>query len=1085
MKQFLLYLTKISGYKMRNFLIPILFSMFANFATAQSAGFNNAFAVLSINGGGNTYYDMNGSTENTDFNGTVLGIFSSGNSLLLKGAEHNVYKCGGCDLTSTRLNYRIYITGNTPGSFLNLGIGYFSGFNNGCGGQDQKWANSDFSVDILSGLSAGNYTFEIFSDATITCSTGTAYVNNGGSNYKATFTVAKAESTIAVAGTTSFTYDNTPQGPSAATVIGSTGAVTYSYVGVSPTIYAVNATPPTNPGTYTVMATVASDDNYNGASSSVIPFTIDAGLYTYIPDTNFLQALITAPYNITHLGDCVLTSNISGVTNLNVIGKSIVSLIGIKDFASLTMLQCNDNAITDLDVSGMTQLNYLYCQDNSIANLNISGLTNLWELMISNNPLSTPILDLQGSPDLYFLFCENNGLTGINITGLTNLHDFGMLGNAIETLDLSANTNLNYLDCDDNAFTSINVTGLTNLQYFYCSNNQLESINVSGLSNLIEFYCNDNLLNSLDLKGLTSLDYFDCTANTLPMCILVDDVIAANTATTTEVLPSTDPKSYFWAKDVDADYSYCDCSLPITWNGSAWSNGTGPISTKAAVISGAYNESANISACTLTITSDAIVTIPSGFNVTLNAPLTVETGGVFTLSNNANLIQSTNTANIGNVVVNRNSNSLYRQDYTMWSSPVASQNLLAFSPLTTVTPDSRFYTYNSATDKYSAIVNPSAAVFAKGAGYLIRMPNTAPDYPTASIFSGVFTGVPNTGNVTLAVTNDTYNAIGNPYPSTISADTFITANGITEALYFWRKRNNENQAGAPTTSYATYTLAGGSGTEPSTLGGITPNGTIQVGQGFIAKSTSTTLKFTNTMRTANNSNQIMKTKAIERNRVWVNLTNSAGAFSQMMVAYMSGATQDIDAAIDGRYFNDSQMALNSLINSEEFAIQGRALPFDGTDIVPLAFKTNLAGDYTIAIDHVDGLFSGSQDVFLKDNNTGMETNLKAGAYTFTAAAGVDNARFSLKYQRTLGVNSTVFNDDSVTIHKNKGTLYVNSGAMTINNIKVFDIQGRLIVEQKNVKSNTATIKDLKATQQVLIVKITSQDNKVVSKKVVN
>ncbi|MBA4320125.1 MAG: hypothetical protein C0412_17130 [Flavobacterium sp.] len=557
------------------------------------------------------------------------------------------------------------------------------------------------------------------------------------------------------------------------------------------------------------------------------------------------------------------------------------------------------------------------------------------------------------------------------------------------------------------------------------------------------------------------------------MCILVDNVAAAEAS---EI--ATD-----WAKDETATYSYCNCDLTTTWNGSSWDNGEPTDGTYAAIISGAYNESANISACSLTITSDAIVTIPSGFNVTLNAPLTVETGGSFTLSNNANLIQSTNTANTGNVVVNRNSNSLYRQDYTMWSSPVASQNLLAFSPLTTVTPDSRFYTYNSATDKYSAIVNPSAAVFTKGAGYLIRMPNTAPDYPTASIFSGVFTGVPNTGNVTLAVANGTYNAIGNPYPSTISADTFITNNGITEALYFWRKRNNENQAGAPTTSYATYTLAGGTGTFPS--GGISPNGTIQVGQGFIAKSTSTTLKFTNAMRTANNSNQIMKTKAIERNRVWVNLTNSAGAFSQMMVAYMSGATQDIDAAIDGRYFNDSQMALNSLINSEEFAIQGRALPFDGTDIVPLAFKTNLAGDYTIAIDHVDGLFSGNQEVFLKDNNTGIETDLKAGAYTFTAAAGMDNARFSLKYQRTLGVNNTVFNDDSVTIHKNKGTLYVNSGAMVINNIKVFDIQGRLIVEQKNVKSNTSTIKDLKATQQVLIVKITSQDNKVVSKKVVN
>jgi hypothetical protein len=793
------------------------------------------------------------------------------------------------------------------------------------------------------------------------------------------------------------------------------------------------ATNGSNADLYTINLKIDGASNYT--------YTVVAGgATTAIPNPAFEQALIALNLDCAIDGQ-VFTSNISGVTELDVSGLGIANLTGIEAFSSL------------LD---------LYCADNALSSLNVSMLSNL-----------------------RYLDLENNLLTVLNVTGLNNLTQMVCWKNKLTSLDLSSTPNLVYLDCDDNAFTSLDVSKLPNLNQFYCSGNQLTSLDVRGLTNLIKygdnpgnFECTDNFILNTTTPSLT--------------CILVDDVPAANTANVT-VDPTNDPISPYWKKDSGVTYSYCSCSSPITWDGTAWSNVTGPTSQTDAIIAGPYSQSAPISACSLTIKNGATVTIPSGTNVTLNAPLTVETGGSFTLSNNANLIQSTNVANTGNVLVNRNSNSLYRSDYTMWSSPVASQNLLAFSPLTTITPDSRFYTYDSATDKYSGIANPSTSVFAKGAGYLIRMPNTDPafgyDAGTATlVYPGVFTGVPNTGNVTLAVTAATYNAIGNPYPSTISADDFITANGITEALYFWRKRNNLNQTGAPTTSYATYTKAGGTGTTAAnTEGGssITPNGTIQVGQGFIAKATSATLLFTNAIRTANNSNQILKTKAVEKNRVWVNLTNSAGAFSQMMVAYMSGATQDIDAAIDGRYFNDSQMALNSLINSEEFVIQGRALPFDGTDIVPLAFKTDLAGDYTIAIDHVDGLFSGSQDVFLKDNNTGIETNLKAGAYTFTAAAGVDNTRFSLEYQKTLGVSNLVFNDDSVTVHKNKGTLYVNSDAMTINNIKVFDIQGRLIAEQKNVKSNTATIKDLKATQQVLIVKITSQDNKVVSKKVVN
>jgi hypothetical protein len=1070
MKQFLLYLKHFSGYKMRNFLIPVLFSMFANFAAAQTSGIYESYGILSINGGGDIYYDMQASTGNPDLNGANLGTYIYGlNTLVFKGGENKTFKNSGCNINSSAILFRVYLTGSPSGSYLNVSESFIS---NDGGGGNQTWRATTGSTNLIAGLSPGSYTLEVYSQAGYdSCGSGIHFSSNDGSNYKAAFTVVKAESTVLVTGSRIFTDNGSPQGPFTAIVAGSAGLVTYSYEGVGGTSYSASPTPPTNAGTYTVTATVAPDDNYNAAISPVFSFAI--GAYTYIPDSNFEQELIVKGYDST-IDHFVLTSNISGVTLLNLSGKNIASLVGINDFINLKFLNCANNALTSL---------------------NISGLTNLWELVTNNNLISS--LDVSLSKDLYYLDCEKNQINTLNISGLTRLQTLIVWVNKLTSIDVSNNPDLSYLDCDDNAFTSINVSGLSNLEYFYCSNNKLESINLSGLTNLIEFYCNDNLLTSMDVRGLTNLANFECTGNSTTMCILVDDVAAANTASTTIdhsqdeidlINPENSVYYTFWKKDIGATYSYCDCSLPITWNGSAWSNGTGPISTKAAVISGVYNESANISACALTITSDAIVTIPSGFNVTLNAPLTVETGGVFTLSNNVNLIQSTNTANTGNVVVNRNSNFLYRQDYTMWSSPVASQNLLAFSPLTTLTPESRFYSYDSGADLYSSIVNPSTTVFAKGAGYLIRMPNTDPtsgyDAGTTSIaYPGVFTGVPTTGNVTLVVTNGTYNAIGNPYPSTISADAFITENAITEALYFWRKSNNVNQATAPTTSYATYTFAGGTGTSPS--GGIIPNGTIQVGQGFIAKSTSTTLKFTNAMRTANNSNQILKTKAIERNRIWVNLTNSAGAFSQMMVAYMPGATQGIDAAIDGRYFNDSQTALNSLISSDEFAIQGRALPFDGTDIVPLAFKTNLAGDYTIAIDHVDGLFSGSQDVFLKDNNTGIETNLKAGAYTFTAAAGVDNARFSLKYQKTLGMNESSFNDNSVTVYKNKGTLYVNSGAVAIADIKVFDIQGRLIAEQKNVKANSAKIKDLKATQQVLIVKITSQDNKVVSKKVVN
>ncbi len=811
--------------------------------------------------------------------------------------------------------------------------------------------------------------------------------------------------------------------------------------------------------------------NLNNNAGSNYSYTVAAGgPTTAIPDTAFEQALIDLGVDCTIDGQ-VFTSNISSVTLLDIRDRSITSLVGIKDFTNLDKLYCNneivgdlnDNAITDLDVSGLANLRYFYCQNNLIANLNISGLTSLEALDTSNNIFSSASLDVHLFPNLFYLVCQNNGLTSLNISGLTNLQTLIVWNNSLNTLDVSNNPNITYLDCDDNYFTLLDV---------------------SALKILNQFYCSGNLLATLDVRGLTNLVNFVCTSNNNLHCILVDDVPAAILKTTTVDPDPLAGGAFLWYKDVGATYSYCSCNSPVTWNGTAWSNGTGPTNDTDAIIAGAYSQSVPISACSLTINNNAVVTIPSGTKVTLNAPLIV-TSGSFTLENNANLIQTNKqTVNSGNITVNRNSNSLSRLDYTLWSSPVVSQNLLAFSPASTTT---RFYKYDTAfgtNGAFSAIANPSLTPFLAGAGYLIRMPNTAVDAPSTETFNGQFTGVPYNGDVLVTLSYvdapRSYNLVGNPYASTIDANKFIADNSTTieSTLYFWRKSNGSGSA------YAAYNPAGGVLTYPSATS-VTPNGTIQVGQGFFvqAKSAGSIPNFfTNDMRLGTSSTQFFKTKQLaQKNRIWLNLTSATGVFSQALVAYIADATQGIDI-YDGKYINDSPIALTSNINNEEYTIQGRPT-FDVSDVVSLNFKTDVAGDYTIGIDHVDGLFSGNQHIYLVDSKTGTETNLKTSSYQFIATEGVDNARFYLKFQKTLKVDAPLFDENSVSVYKNNETLYVNSGAVAIANIKVFDIQGRLIAERKNVKSNTTSIYNLKASNQVLIVKVTTDDNQVISKKV--
>ncbi|QBN17874.1 T9SS sorting signal type C domain-containing protein [Flavobacterium nackdongense] len=531
-------------------------------------------------------------------------------------------------------------------------------------------------------------------------------------------------------------------------------------------------------------------------------------------------------------------------------------------------------------------------------------------------------------------------------------------------------------------------------------------------------------------------------------------------------------------------------ALSTVWNGTSWSNAA-PGPAVDAFIEGNYSASATggFSANNLTINSGSL-TIEATKNLKIERSVVNNAGpnGII-VEEGGTLQQVLSTGlNSGAITVKKNSNLLFRNDYTMWSSPVAgSTTLEQFSPLTAQTPNNRFYVYNPTSNLYENVAPSSSFNIAKG--YLIRMPNENPaDLGTSSAyytgasainFSGTVVGVPNNGTLTLTgLATDSFHATGNPYPSNLDADLFLGGNTTGGTLYFWRKTN-----GAVGTAYATYTLAGG----VANGGFPAPTKIIAPCQGFIVKTGVgiSSLTFTNAMRPNNAvAGQFLKTKQTgTKDRVWLKLSNASGTFNQALIAYMDGATTGVDNGIDGEYINDSKVALTSRINASEYVIQGRPA-FDATDVVALNFKTDVAGDFSISLDQFDGVFATGQAVYLVDSTTGTETDLKSGAYNFNAAAGVDNSRFTLKYQKTLKVINAEFNDNSITVYGQNGTLLVKSGAKLIHTVKVFDIQGRLLAEQKNVKSTAATISNLK-TNQALIVQVSSEDNQVVIKKVLN
>lgn len=597
---------------------------------------------------------------------------------------------------------------------------------------------------------------------------------------------------------------------------------------------------------------------------------------------------------------------------------------------------------------------------------------------------------------------------------------------------------------------------------------------------------------SVDLTGVLTV----ATARTLRGDLTVDGFLTLNAPVTRQTVGGTlnvpgtlsvgasaDIPDSFTTYQFDTGYVYLNGTQPVkTWGGAAYNF--------LSLTGGTHHVVDDITASYLENYGTGLI-IDSGKDVQLfqlinMRPLTVES--------DANLIYASYSYYIGDeitppppVTVLRNA-SMWRQDYVYWSSPVKEQNLKAFSPNTL---DNRFYVLDEPTNAFKAVftsagLNQLTATynFVPGKGYMVRAPNDFANpgtLPQAPVFNGLFHGPPNYGTLNVPVTQSGptkgYNLIGNPYSSTIKADAttgFLSVNPGT--LYFW---GHYSQASG-SSNYAMYNAMGGTAAYP---GGPVPNGTIQTGQGFLFHNTSalTQVQFTTAMQTGNNDGQFFRSFESDRSRIWLNLSMGEVPANQIMVGYVPQATVGEDPSLDGP-LSVTGHAIGTMIGTGRYGIQARP-SFDPSDIVPMSFHAEAAGTFTISLDHADGVFEGEQDIFLKDNLTGITTNLKQSSYSFSSEVGDFNDRLQLQYVNTT-LSTPSFTADAVVIYQNTDkVLTVDAGGAEMENIKVFDIRGRLVYTKEAISSNVTQLGDLKAEQQVLLVQITSADGRVVTKKV--
>lgn len=622
------------------------------------------------------------------------------------------------------------------------------------------------------------------------------------------------------------------------------------------------------------------------------------------------------------------------------------------------------------------------------------------------------------------------------------------------------------------------------------------------------------------------------TNNTLEVCPLATTTYTAEVTYTlcdNSTIKFTDETTVtvnggkVWNGSVDTDWN-----KPANWT----PNTSIPSNTDCVFIPNTLNKpvvsgtSYNALAGTLTVYANALLTINSNNSITVTNWVAVENTGTFLINNSASLVQINNDSNTGNIIYKRDA-TIRSLDYVYWSSPVANYSL---SSIATPLSFWGMYKWNPTVANTNGGQGnwESAAgdTMIAGKGYIASGPSTFSS-TVAATFNGSFTGVPNNGNITVPIArggdtntalhygingseitnySDNWNLIGNPYPSAIRASQFLFNNStkIMGNVKLWTHGTLPALIASPFYNTFIYNYSPGdyltynfTGTSCCPAAG--PDLFIGSGQGFFVQMVDGTaatdnITFTNSLRSNTYSNSTfyrlsnsnvsnsIDVENIERNRIWLDIIDSNNSSDRTLFGYIENATMGNDSFFDCITQNTGGTAIYSLLDDAKFSIQGRALPFNINDEVPIGINIPTSGNYSIALAAIDGLLN-NQNIYLTDSLLNITHDLKASPYQFTAENGIINNRFKVVYLNNALDNPEFSNDNQVTVMI-KDEVAVSSNTLQMESIVVYNILGQKLDSYFNINTNYFTLSNLRKNNAGLLLKIKLQTGETVVRKVI-
>uniref|UniRef100_UPI0040492C95 hypothetical protein n=1 Tax=Flavobacterium sp. TaxID=239 RepID=UPI0040492C95 len=713
---------------------------------------------------------------------------------------------------------------------------------------------------------------------------------------------------------------------------------------------------------------------------------------------------------------------------------------------------------------------------------NLNGLNNLTyiggDCSIITNPL---LINLQGLESLeyvngHFDLEYNAGLNNIDalvnleqvggyfrVRGsglLTSISGFNALTAIGHTLWISNNNTLEIVD----GFTSLQAVG-----FAIDINNNPELNSIEGLSNI-------NITTALFIYNNPNLSF----------CSLPN--ICHRLSTIQPQLVGFISNNGNDCNSINSILNVC----PTIWNGNQWSLNV-PNLNKDAVVAGDFSSTNNLEVKNLKVKQGANLVVNSGHTLTVSGSLTNENNeDYFVLENNAHLIQLSDVQNTASITIKRNA-LLKRLDVPFWTSPVEPQIIKDFSPETL---NNRFFSYNETTNNWEVIPNVNNYEMLPTVGYGIRAPNNHP--VEATIWTGVFKGVPNNGDFIVPVSSNhptaRFNLIGNPFPSAMNLRDFYDSNeALIENKFYFMEHTLPTPSPAGQTNYGVLTISPNNPQDnvyiPASIPAFSEeemvnfaqNEVVQIGQGFFVKVKEQNLQgslvFQNSMRSVQNGSFFrLNTTSAESDMFKLRLIGPTAYENTLAIGYYDYASNGLDV-MDTQGLGSS---FYSLLENKKLVVQGLSAPFNASSIIPIGLNAAQIGQYSIGMKEQKGIFSESVHVFIHDLLLEQYHNLTLSDYTFEVSEiGNLNQRFEVLYFTTLSSDDFSETNENIVVWSDVTSINIKSlGNETIRKVILYDISGRKIYSEKLENPGLYHhISDLSASKEIYIVVATLEIGK--------